>query len=109
MFPILFDTAVDKNASVESLLERQEEGGGGVGVEFMRKFMLVRTSSKGVTQWRVGVGKRHRRVKAPTRVSFFTWEKIHACENLIKRGYSMVSRCCMYSWRWTQDFKRARI
>ena len=49
----------------------------------------------------VGVGERHRRVKAPTRVSFFTWEKIYACENLIKKGYSMLSWCCMYRRRWT--------
>ena len=40
------------------------------------------------------------RVKAPWRVSFFGWTstlvKTLTCENLIKRGYSMVSRCCMY-------------
>ena len=40
------------------------------------------------------------RVKAPWRVSFFGWTaalvKILTCENLIKRGYSMVSWCCMY-------------
>ena len=39
------------------------------------------------------------RNKAPQRVSFFVWtatqEKIPICENLIKIGFSMVSRCCM--------------
>ena len=37
--------------------------------------------------------------KAPQRVSFFVWtaarEKTLTCENLIKIGFSMVSRCCM--------------
>ena len=39
------------------------------------------------------------RNNAPQRVSFFVWtearEKIPICENLIKIGFSMVSRCCM--------------
>ena len=38
------------------------------------------------------------RVRAPQRVSFFLWTeawgKILACENLIKRGYSVVSCMC---------------
>uniref|UniRef100_A0A2N9EFC4 Reverse transcriptase zinc-binding domain-containing protein n=1 Tax=Fagus sylvatica TaxID=28930 RepID=A0A2N9EFC4_FAGSY len=37
--------------------------------------------------------------KAPPRVSFFiwtaTWRKILNCDNLMRRGYTMVSRCCL--------------
>ena len=37
--------------------------------------------------------------KAPPRVSFFiwtaTWGKILTCDNLMRRGYTMVSRCCL--------------
>lgn len=32
MFLVLYDTVVDKNDFVESLLERHDEGGGEVGV-----------------------------------------------------------------------------
>ena len=39
------------------------------------------------------------RAKAPMRFSFFVWTvacgKILTCKNLIKRGYSIVSWCCM--------------
>ena len=39
------------------------------------------------------------RVKAPRRVSFFlwsaTWGKILTCDNLMHRGYTLVSWCCM--------------
>ena len=38
-------------------------------------------------------------VKAPPRVSFFiwtaTWGKILTCDNLMRRGYTMVGWCCM--------------
>uniref|UniRef100_A0A2N9GN59 Reverse transcriptase domain-containing protein n=1 Tax=Fagus sylvatica TaxID=28930 RepID=A0A2N9GN59_FAGSY len=38
-------------------------------------------------------------VKAPPRVSFFiwtaTWGRILTCDNLMRRGYTMVSRCCL--------------
>ena len=37
--------------------------------------------------------------KAPPRVSFFiwtaTWGRILTCDNLMRRGYTMVSRCCL--------------
>ena len=52
------------------------------------------------------------RNKAPQRVSFFVWtatqEKILICENLIKIGFSMVSRCCMSSMAfklWSFTFR----
>ena len=39
------------------------------------------------------------RTKAPLRVRFFAWmvawNKILTCDNLIKRGYTMTSWCCM--------------
>ncbi len=39
------------------------------------------------------------RVKAPRRVSFFlwsaTWGRILSCDNLMRRGYSLASWCCM--------------
>ena len=38
-------------------------------------------------------------VKAPPRVSFFiwtvTWGRILTCDNLMRRGYTMVGRCCL--------------
>jgi hypothetical protein len=37
--------------------------------------------------------------KAPPQVSFFiwtaTWGRILTCDNLMRRGYTMVSRCCL--------------
>ena len=40
------------------------------------------------------------RTKAPGRVRFFVWlaawNKILTCDNLTKRGYTLVSWCCMY-------------
>ena len=42
--------------------------------------------------------------KAPKRVSFFvwtiTWGKILTCDNLIKRGFSLVGWCCMCKCNW---------
>lgn len=41
MFPAFFEVAMDKDAFVETLLERQEDGGEGVGVWDSRETVMI--------------------------------------------------------------------
>ena len=66
------------------------------GLFYIRSFCIVlRDPPRVVFPWRSIWHS-----KAPRRVCFLvwsaTWDKILTCDNLMRRGYTMTSRCCMY-------------